>query len=112
MSRSGRRSTVATLTEIYHYLRLLYCKLGRQHCPGCGDEISAHSAEGLAGVLRSSFKSTGSLLMAPLVTGKKGIHSELLKKMVKLGYSRALIDGEPAGTWPPYPPSAASRSMT
>ncbi|MEN6466722.1 MAG: excinuclease ABC subunit UvrA, partial [Syntrophaceae bacterium] len=94
MSRSGRRSTVATLTEIYHYLRLLYCKLGVQHCPECGDEIRAHSAEGIAGEIMSRFGRSGTmLLMAPLVAGKKGIHAELLKKMAKLGYGKAVIDG-------------------
>jgi excinuclease ABC subunit A len=94
MSRSGRRSTVATLTEIYHYLRLLYCKLGVQHCPECGDAISAHSAEGIAGQIMSRSRGSGTLLLlAPLVAGKKGIHAELLKKMAKLGYKRAVIDG-------------------
>jgi len=94
MSRSGRRSTVATLTEIYHYLRLLYCKLGMQHCPQCGNEIKAHSEEGIAKeILSRTGKKGEMLLLAPLVTGKKGIHAELLKKMVKLGYRKALIDG-------------------
>ena len=94
MSRSGRRSTVATLTEIYHYLRLLYCKLGVQHCPECGDEIKAHSEEGIAGEIMSRIRRGGrALLLAPLVTGKKGIHTELLKKMAKLGYKEAVIDG-------------------
>lgn len=95
MSRSGRRSTVATLTEIYHYLRLLYCKLGVQHCPECGDEIKAQTAEGIAGEIMSRMRKGGNmLLLAPLVTGKKGIHAELLKKMARLGYKKAVIDGK------------------
>lgn len=94
MSRSGRRSTVATLTEIYHYLRLLYCKLGVQHCPGCGDEIRTYSAEGIAAEVISRSRREGKLLLlAPLVAGKKGVHSELLRKMAKLGYKKAMIDG-------------------
>ncbi len=93
MSRSGRRSTVATLTEIYHYLRLLYSKLGLQHCPGCGDPITSHTLEEIAGEIADKHRKDGSLLLAPVLYGKKGIHTELIRKMSRLGYSQAIIDG-------------------
>ena len=93
MSRSGRRSTVATLTEIYHYLRLLYSKLGIQHCPRCGDPITSHTLEEIAGKIVDKHLKDGSLLLAPILYGKKGIHTELIRKMSRLGYSQAIIDG-------------------
>ena len=92
-SQSGRRSTVATLTEIYHYLRLLYSKLGVQHCPDCGEAIEAYPPEALAGQIRARYRGKRIGVLAPLVVGRKGIHRELLAGYVKAGYREALIDG-------------------
>jgi len=92
-SRGSARSTVATLTEIYHYLRLLYSKVGVQHCPGCGNPIVANPPEEIiAGVGRRSGGGKAAIL-APLVLGRKGIHRELLMKMGKFGFRQALVDG-------------------
>lgn len=92
-SRGGPRSTVATLTEVYHYLRLLYSKVGVQYCPGCGDAIvSKEPAEILDEIGRQCGKGRATVL-APLILGRKGIHQELLRKMRKIGFREALIDG-------------------
>lgn len=91
--RSGRRSTVATLTEIYHYLRLLYTKLGVQHCPGCGEPIRAYPPEVLSDQILDRYRGEKILILAPVVFGRKGFHRDLLAGYKKLGFQTALIDG-------------------
>jgi excinuclease ABC subunit A len=71
-SRGGRKSTVATLTEIYHFLRLLYVKLGTQHCPDCAVAIESQSAASIAARLLREYKGKRIALLAPLVVARKG----------------------------------------
>ncbi len=91
--RGGKRSTVATLTEIYHYLRLLYSKLGIQHCPGCGDPIMPYAPEAVIAEIRRSARGRKTAVLAPLVMGRKGFHKDLLARMKRMNFRRALIDG-------------------
>jgi len=94
ISHSGRRSTVATLTEIYHFLRLLFAKVGTPLCPGCGRPLSVQSpADIIEGVRRRHGRGEGALL-APRVAGRKGYHRDLLARLMREGFSEARIDGD------------------
>lgn len=101
-SRGGRKSTVATLTEIYHFMRLLYVKLGVQHCPECDDAIEPQSPEAILARLQKSFKNKTVCLLAPMVVARKGIYSELAKWASEKGYGQLRVDGEylPTDPWP------------
>jgi len=93
ISHASSRSTVATLTEIYHFLRLLYSKLGSQHCPGCGRELSAQNLESIVAQIRDRYRKEKALLLAPKVTGRKGFHKEVLARALRKGFKQARIDG-------------------
>ncbi len=101
-SRGGYRSTVATLTEIYHYLRLLYLRLGVPYCPDCEVAIEAQSAEGIAAQLLASYRGEAVELLAPLVVARKGIYKELAAWAAGKGYATLRVDGERVETarWP------------
>ena len=101
-SRGGYRSTVATLTEVYHYLRLLYLRLGVQHCPECKVAISAQSQAGIAAQLFAEYRGATIELLAPLVVSRKGIYKELAAWAAGKGYATLRVDGErqPTVTWP------------
>jgi excinuclease ABC subunit A len=93
-SQMGRRSTVATITEVYHYLRLLFSKVGKPHCPICGQIISAMSPEQMARDLRHRFENKRLILLAPKIMGRKGFHRQVLERAVAQGYEEARIDGK------------------
>ncbi len=93
ISHSGPRSTVATLTEIYHFLRLLFSKLGVQHCPGCGRALKARTREEISASIRERIGGRETLLLVRKVTGRKGFHKELLASALKKGFREARIDG-------------------
>jgi len=93
VSYASRRSTVATLTEIYHFLRLLFSKLGTQYCPGCGRQLTTRSAEDITGEVRRRYRGCSHLVLAPKVSGRKGFHKDVLAQSLKKGYERARIDG-------------------
>jgi excinuclease ABC subunit A len=93
ISHASGRSTVATLTEIYHFLRLLYSKLGSQHCPGCGREMSAQTPESIVAQIRDRYRKGKALVLAPKVAGRKGFHKEVLARALRKGFSQARIDG-------------------
>ncbi|UCC66417.1 MAG: excinuclease ABC subunit UvrA [Deltaproteobacteria bacterium] len=93
ISQAGKRSTVATITEIYHYLRLLYSKLGVQYCPRCGGEISSHPPEGIAEEILKGYGGSEVTILAPLAMGRKGFHKEVLEGARRAGYMTARIDG-------------------
>ncbi len=101
-SRGGRKSTVATLTEIYHFLRLLFVKLGVQHCPDCGDAIDAQSVESIHAKIMSRYRGKRVVLAAPLVIGRKGYYTELAEWASARGYATLHVDGVPTPTdeWP------------
>ncbi len=93
ISHASRRSTVATLTEVYHFLRLLYSKLGVQHCPGCGRPLKTQSLEQIIGHVSERFAKKKAILLAPRVAGRKGFHKDLLDRALKRGFRDARIDG-------------------
>ncbi len=93
ISHASRRSTVATLTEIYHFLRLLYSKLGSQHCPGCGRKLMAQNPRQITGQIADRFKGIHAFILAPKVAGRKGFHKDVLSQALAAGYRKARIDG-------------------
>ena len=93
ISHASRRSTVATLTEIYHFLRLLYSKLGIQHCPQCDRRLKAQSPEAVVAELRDRYRKRPAMILAPKVAGRKGFHKDLLAQALQRGYKEARIDG-------------------
>ena len=101
-SRGGRKSTVATLTEIYHFLRLLYVKLGTQYCPDCNVAIEPQSAASIAARLLRDYKGKRIALLAPLVIARKGYYTDLAKWARKKGFETLRVDGiaVPTGQWP------------
>ena len=88
------RSTVGTVTEIYDYLRLLYARVGRPHCPQCGQPITQQTVQQMVDQLMELPQSTKIQLLAPVVQGKKGEHVKVLEEIKKNGYVRVRIDGE------------------
>ena len=94
LSRGGRRSTVATLTETYHYLRLLFAKVGIPYCPGCGSMLSSQKADAIYQDIRSHFRRKPICILAPLIKGKKGHHRDVFRKVGRMGYSHVRLDGE------------------
>ena len=94
VSHASRRSTVATLTEIYHFLRLLYSKLGDRHCLGCGRKLMAQTHEMILSQVLRSYSGKAASILTPVVTGRKGFHRDILEKARRNGFQRARIDGK------------------
>jgi excinuclease ABC subunit A len=92
-ARAGRRSTVATLTEVYHFLRLLFSRLGTQHCPRCEIPISEGGLESIVQAVMHHFKGRRVTVLAPKVTGRKGFHRPILERAKRLGIRRVRVDG-------------------
>lgn len=88
------RSTVGTVTEIYDYLRLLFARIGRPHCPKHGIEITSQTVEQMVDRLCRYEERTRMQILAPIVSGRKGEHVKLLQNIRKQGYVRVRIDGE------------------
>ena len=101
-SRGGRKSTVATLTEIYHFLRLLYVKLGTQHCPDCGVPIEPQSEDAVAARILRDYRGERIGLLAPLVVNRKGYYTDLARWARRKGHTHLRVDGEflPTERWP------------
>ena len=91
---SNPRSVVATSTEIYDYLRLLYANVGKPHCPGCGRPVGRQSAEQIVEQILEYPTRTRVVLLAPLVRGRKGQHEDALASVRKGGFVRVRVDGE------------------
>ncbi len=87
------RSTVGTITEVYDYLRLLYARIGEQHCHQCGDPISVMSASDVIEEVLTLPQNAKLVILAPLVNRKKGTFADLLESLRAKGYVRAMIDG-------------------
>ncbi len=102
LSRGGRKSTVATTTEVWHFLRLLYVKLGLQHCVKDGAPVRPQSAESIAAQILRDHKGQHVGLMAPLVVNRKGVYTDLAKWARARGHSHLRVDGEflPVDPWP------------
>ena len=101
-SRGGRKSTVATLTEVYHFLRLLWVKLGVQHCPDCQVPIEPQSAEAILARILRDYRGQRVGLLAPLVSRRKGYYTDLAKWAEARGYDFLRVDGVfvPTAQWP------------
>ncbi|MBN1490980.1 MAG: excinuclease ABC subunit A, partial [Phycisphaerae bacterium] len=91
------RSTVGTITQITDFLRVLFARVGQQHCPQCGRPISAQSREAILGRIAEWPAGVRFLVLAPVVRGQKGAHRDLLADMRRQGYARARVDGEVVG---------------
>ncbi|MCX7760625.1 MAG: excinuclease ABC subunit UvrA [Hydrogenothermaceae bacterium] len=88
------RSTVGTITEIYDYLRLLFARVGKPHCPECGQPIVSQSVQEITENILKLPENTRIQLLAPLIRGQKGEHKDILEKAKRTGYPRIRIDGE------------------
>ncbi len=87
------RSTVGTVTEIYDYLRLLFARAGRPHCPKCGKPITQQTVDQMVDNIMELPVKTKLLIMAQIIRGKKGEHKKILERIRKEGYVRVRIDG-------------------
>ena len=88
------RSTVGTITEVYDYLRLLFARAGRPHCPNCSKPISRQSPQQIVDQILELPPTTKFQVLAPVVRERKGEFVDLFTELVKQGYSRAIVDGE------------------
>jgi excinuclease ABC subunit A len=97
-SRGGRKSTVATVTEVYHFLRLLFVKLGAQFCPDCNVAIQPQTADSIVATLAGKRVE----LFAPLVVARKGFYTDLAEWARRKGFSHLRVDGKllPTRNWP------------
>ncbi len=93
-SMAGPRSTVGTLTEIYHYLRLLYTRAGEPHCPKCGRRLSKAGPAEMLSMVTRKFHNEQVVLLAPKVRRRKGFHRPVLEAAARAGFSRARVDGK------------------
>ena len=94
VSRGGGKSTVGTVTEIFHFLRLLYAKLGVQYCPESGEAVVSQTADAILQQLTESFQSKKrQLLLAPLIRGRKGFHTDVAETAGRKGIETLLVDG-------------------
>ncbi|MEX1166891.1 MAG: excinuclease ABC subunit UvrA, partial [Hydrogenophaga sp.] len=94
LSRGGRKSTVGTTTEVWHFLRLLYVKLGTQHCVHDGAAVMPQSPESIAAAVLKRYKGQHIGLLAPLVVNRKGVYTELADWSRPRGYTHLRVDGE------------------
>ncbi len=88
------RSTVGTVTEIYDYLRLLYARAGRPHCPNCGKPISQQTLDQMLDQILTLDEGTKLLILAQIVRGKKGEHRKVFEQIRREGFVRMRVDGE------------------
>lgn len=94
-STSGNpRSTVGTVTEIYDYLRLLFARVGMQHCTNCGKPVSKQSSSQIIGSIITSFKSKKISILAPVIRGRKGHYKELFEEILSDGFLKVRVDNE------------------
>ena len=93
LSRGGRKSTVATTTEVWHFLRLLWVKLGLQHCVHDGAEVRPQSVESIAAQLLRDHRGQHVGLLAPLVVARKGVYTDLAKWAKARGHTHLRVDG-------------------
>ncbi|MBN1942601.1 MAG: excinuclease ABC subunit UvrA [Phycisphaerae bacterium] len=91
---SNPRSTVATITEIYDYLRLLFARVGEPHCWVCGRKITSQTVSQMVDAIMTLSEGTRFMVLAPVIRGQKGQHAELLSHIAREGYVRVRLDGE------------------
>ncbi|MCG5076006.1 excinuclease ABC subunit UvrA [Paraburkholderia sp. RG36] len=102
LSRGGRKSTVATTSEVWHFLRLLYVKLGVQHCVHDGTPVTSQSTDAIVAQLLREHRGQHVGLLAPLVVNRKGVYTDLAKWAKARGNTHLRVDGEfvPVAPWP------------
>ncbi|MEK7609216.1 MAG: excinuclease ABC subunit UvrA, partial [Patescibacteria group bacterium] len=88
------RSTVGTITEVYDYLRLLFARAGRPHCPKCDRPVARQSASQITDQILKKNKGTQLVVLAPLIRDQKGEHKNVIQKLSDAGYARVRVDGE------------------
>lgn len=88
------RSTVGTITEVYDYLRLLYARAGRPHCPTCGEPIARQTPQQIVDRILAGDEGTRFQVLAPVIRGRKGEYAELFRQLQTQGFSRTVVDGE------------------
>src|SRR5215468_6621481 len=94
-SRGGGKSTVATVTEIYHFIRLLFARLGTQYCPDCQLPVEPQTQDELARRLQTELRRRGLLtLLAPVVKNRKGFHTDVAEWAASHGYTKLRADGQ------------------
>jgi len=110
-SQAGPRSTVGTLTEIYHYLRLLYARVGVPHCPECGRRLSQAGETEIAALVLERFSGEEVLILAPKVRRRKGFHRPLFEAALRAGRHFVRVDGR-LFEIPPVPELSRFREHT
>ncbi len=102
-TRGGGKSTVATVTEVYHFIRLLFARLGTQFCPQCQVAVEPQTRDQLGAHLRGELKRRGELLLlAPVVKNRKGFHTDIAEWAAKHGYAEIRADGKRYRTDKPF----------
>ncbi len=94
VTRGGGKSTVATVTEVYHFLRLLFARLGTQYCPKCNVAVQKQSQAAIVKQVEAAARRGKVRVLAPLVKARKGFHTEVAAWAVKHGYDTLLVDGQ------------------
>ncbi|MDB6134039.1 MAG: excinuclease subunit [Verrucomicrobiales bacterium] len=94
ITRGGGKSTVATVTEIYHFLRLLYAKVGEQHCPDCQVAVTQQTPGAIASAIRSAQAKGPLHLMSPMIRGRKGFHTTVAAAAARAGCVEMWVDGK------------------
>lgn len=93
-TNNNPRSTVGTVTEIYDYLRLLFARIGKPHCPKCGKPVQSQSVDQILSRILNLPEGTRFILLAPIVNQKKGTHKEIFDKLSAAGFVRVKVDGK------------------
>ena len=88
------RSTVATVTDIYDYLRVLYARVGQFHCPDCGREVGSQTAADIVNTLLNYPERTRLIILAPIAKGSRGAHEKEIEDLRSAGFARLRVDGE------------------
>ena len=93
ITRGGGKSTVATVTEVYHFLRLLFAKLGTQYCPKCNVPVEKQTLQAATKKAESIARSGRIRLLAPLIKARKGFHTEVARWALRQGFEDLIVDG-------------------
>jgi excinuclease ABC subunit A len=94
LTRGGGKSTVATVTEVYHFLRLLYAKVGTQHCPTCDVPVTSQTVSEVAEAIAAMAKKGAVKVLATVIKGRKGFHTEVAEWAGRQGFTELLVDGQ------------------
>jgi len=92
VSQGGMKSTVATVTELWNFIRLLYAKLGTRYCPDCGVPVEKQSLAAIEQSIRDLLKKGPVSILAPVIRGRKGYHTEVAEWALKHGFTKLLVD--------------------